>query len=71
MPDRVSEPRSVSEGKRHSWLARHEWSIVGLMALLSFLLGCYGYFQTMTFESEGGRHSWWDPIYASLQLFIF
>jgi len=51
--------------------AQHEWSIVGFTAVLAFFLGCWGYGQTMSFAADGGEHSWWDVIYASVQLFIF
>jgi hypothetical protein len=53
------------------WVARHEWTIVGGLAILAFLMGCIGYFQVMVFTDSGGEHTWWDPVYASLQLFIF
>ena len=57
--------------KPMSFAARHEWTLVGLMAVLTFILGCVGYAQTMTFASAGGEHTWWDVVYASLQLYIF
>ena len=69
-----TQPQSRTEGSTESpvsMLARHEWTIVGLVALLAFLLGILGYSQTMTFEHQGGSHTRWDAIYASLQLFIF
>ena len=61
----------LSGGRRVSFIARHEWTVVGLLAVLAFVLGCIGYAQTMIFASAGGDHTWWDVIYASLQLFIF
>ncbi len=57
--------------KPASFFSRHEWTLVGLLAILTFALGCFGYAQTMPFADEGGEHTWWDVIYASLQLFIF
>ena len=51
--------------------ARHEWTLVGLLAVLTFVLGCIGYGQTMIFVNQGGTHTWWDVAYSSLQLFIF
>ena len=54
-----------------SFAARHEWTLVGILAVLTFLLGCIGYSQIMTFAADGGEHSRWDVAYASLQLFIF
>ena len=64
-------PEIPANGKQASFVARHEWSLVGLLAVLAFMLGCVGYAQTMTFASAGGEHTWWDVVYASLQLFIF
>ncbi|MFT7287775.1 MAG: hypothetical protein ACI87W_001890 [Halieaceae bacterium] len=55
---------------RESFYARHEWTIVGLLALGTFLLGCLGYANVMPFGDVGGEHSWWDVPYASVQLFI-
>ena len=54
-----------------SLVVRHEWTLVGVLAILTFILGCFGYSQTMVFVDEGGPHTWWDIAYASLQLFIF
>jgi hypothetical protein len=50
---------------------RHEWTLVGLLAVLTFVLGCIGYGQIMVFAREGGPHTWWDVAYGSLQLFLF
>ena len=72
-PDMVSSGmtgNAFTGGKQASFVASHEWSLVGLLAVLAFLLGCIGYAQSMTFVSAGGEHTWWDVIYASLQLFI-
>lgn len=60
-----------STGQQPGFTARHEWTLVGLLALLTFLLGCLGYARLMTFEEHGGTHTWWDVTYASLKLFIF
>jgi len=58
-------------GQQPGFTSRHEWTLVGLLALLTFLLGCFGYAQQMAFEGQGGPHTWWDVTYASLKLFIF
>ena len=60
-----------TETKSTGFIAQHEWTLVGLLAILAFVLGCFGYAQTMTFTTSGGEYTWWDPVYASLQLFIF
>ena len=65
-----TKPHASISGKRLSFAARHEWTLVGLMAILVFVLGCAGYAQTMVFTAEGGDNTWWDIIYASLQLYI-
>jgi len=59
------------DNKNVSGLARHEWTIVGLLAVVAFILGCIGYSQTMTFVRAGGENTWWDVVYASMRLFIF
>ncbi len=66
-PASDAEPNSDPAG----FFARHEWTIVGLLAVLAFLLGCIGYAQVMTFTSAGGEYTWWDVFHASLRLFIF
>ncbi|MCZ6830961.1 MAG: RyR domain-containing protein [Gammaproteobacteria bacterium] len=69
-----SADRSKSSGpadKPLTLLARHEWTIIGLLALLAFLLGCWGYARIMTFSDGQGPNTVWDVVYASLQLFIF
>ena len=53
------------------FLARHEWTLVGLLATLTFLVGCFGYAQMMTFTDAGGPYTWWDAAYSSFRLFIF
>jgi hypothetical protein len=63
--DRQSDPEQAS------LLARHEWTLVGLLAVLAFALGCFGYAQTMSFAVNGGPNTAWDVAYASLRLFIF
>ena len=53
------------------WMARHEWSIVGALGFSAFLFGCLGYYQVMAIGAPDSEYTWWDPVYASLQLFIF
>ena len=60
-----------SEPGQAGFFARHEWTLVGLLAVLAFVLGCIGYSQTMTFSNVGGPNTWWDVAYGSLRLFIF
>ena len=62
---------SSSEPNQASFFARHEWTLVGLLAILAFVLGCIGYSQTMTFSDVGGPNTWWDVAYSSFRLFIF
>jgi hypothetical protein len=57
--------------KRKSFFVRHEWTVIGLTAAATFLLGCVGYAQVFEFGPETGQHTFWDIVYASLQLFIF
>ena len=64
-------PQEKAASKQVSFISRHEWTLVGLLAVLTFILGCVGYSQIMTFERDGGSHTWWDVVYATLQLYIF
>ena len=59
------------EPERVNLIARHEWTIVGLLAVLAFLLGCFGYAQTLHFADEGGPATRWDVVYSAFRLFIF
>ncbi|MEM8561317.1 MAG: NAD-binding protein [Pseudomonadota bacterium] len=53
------------------FFARHEWTLVGLLAVVAFLMGCVGFANTMNFQADGGEATWWDVLYASLRMFIF
>jgi hypothetical protein len=71
-PHATQQPSGKGRGsKRASFVARHEWTLLGILAILTFVLGCIGYAQTMTFADAGGQNTWWDVAYASLQLYIF
>jgi hypothetical protein len=59
------------EPEQASFVARHEWTLVGLLAALAFVLGCIGFAKTMTFEAQGGPYTWWDVVYGSFRMFIF
>jgi len=75
MPTPTLQPNERHQGeeesRRRSFLARHDWTIVGILTVLMFLIGCVGYAQLFEFGTEPGQYSWWDVTYASLQLFIF
>lgn len=60
-----------SAAEQTGFFARHEWTLVGLLAALTFLVGCFGYAQLMSFTENGGPHTWWDVVYSSLRMFIF
>lgn len=74
-PEQKTTDQVTSENPRETpqagFFARHEWTLVGLLAILSAVLGCIGFANTMTFASEGGPNSWWDVVYASFRMFIF
>ncbi|MFV8816609.1 RyR domain-containing protein [Haliea sp. E17] len=57
--------------KPASFFSRHEWTLVGMLAVGAFLLACLGYTQVMLLSNPDGSHTWWDVVYASLQLFVF
>jgi len=62
--------RSASRSVR-AFVARHEWTLIGFFALLTFVLGCIGYAGTLQFVAQGGPNTWWDVPYLSLRLFVF
>lgn len=62
---------SGSEPEQVDFIARHEWTILGLLAVLAFALGCFGFAQTLTFADQGGEHTRWDIVYSALRMFIF
>ena len=46
-----------AEAGRVNLVSRHEWTLVGLLAVLTFVLGCIGYSQIMIFADAGGPHT--------------
>lgn len=58
-------------GSLRNWLRKHEWSVVGTLTAITFVLGCVGYYQVMRFEDQGGDFTYWDIFYSAFQLFIF
>jgi|GEM_PF-1624173 len=66
-----SARREKSEPGQVDFFARHEWTIVGLLAVLAFVLGCFGFAQTLTFAEDGGPSSGWDVAYNAFRMFIF
>ena len=53
---------------RH-WLKRHEWTIVGCMALLAFVMGVLG--MRMHTAAHGATATWADAVYFTVRLFSF
>ena len=51
------------------WLKRHEWTLVGMVAVLAFVLGAVGMRWHMA--AHGAVASWADAAYFSLRLFTF
>jgi hypothetical protein len=41
------ESKKRSENKQTGFFARHEWTLVGLLAVLAFVLGCIGFARTL------------------------
>ena len=78
MREELPNPRAVNDAAKEpgqtvkgaGFFRRHEWTLVGGLAVLAFLLGCHGYAQVMTF-GPGGENTPWDIVYATFQLFIF
>jgi hypothetical protein len=67
--DTVGKP-TTGRG-RESFYERHEWTILGILALVTFAFACLGFAQVMVFAERGGEFTWWDVPYASVRLFIF
>ncbi|PLW81988.1 hypothetical protein CWI75_12925 [Kineobactrum sediminis] len=57
--------------KPDGFVLRHEWTLVGLLAVLAYVLGFTGFAEVMMFGPDADQHSWWDVGSATLQLFIF
>ncbi len=51
------------------WLKRHEWTLVGVVAILAFVLGVVGMHWQMA--AHGTAATWADAAYFSLRLFTF
>ncbi len=79
MAEETSSPRAVNDAAREpgrnaqakGFFARHEWTLVGALAVVAFALGCHGYAEIMTFTDAGGEYTRWDVVYATFQLYIF
>jgi len=57
--------------KPNGFVARHEWTLVGLLAVLAYVMACIGFAEVFVFGPDAEDHSWWDVHAASLQLFVF
>lgn len=51
-----------------TWARRHEWLIVGMLAVLAFVLGVLGVLMH-PHANAGERASWQDAVYFSVRLF--
>lgn len=60
-----------SEPDQVDFIARHEWTILGALAVLAFALGCLGFSEVLTFTEAGGEHTRWDIVYSAFRMFIF
>lgn len=73
MPD-TSQFQKASPSSSSSnlvvWFRQHEWTLVGLLALLAFGLGMSGYYQDLLIRGKGTQHNLWDVLYNTLRLFI-
>lgn len=54
-----------------SFVARHEWTLVGILAIIAWIMAFAGFAEVMIFGPDAALHSWWDVGSATLQLFIF
>jgi len=51
------------------WLKRHEWTLVGMVAVVAFVLGAVGMRWQLT--AHGAEATWADAAYFGLRLFTF
>jgi len=74
-PEHITTDQAAREkqadSEQASFVVRHEWTLVGLLAVAAFALGCIGFAQTLTFEAQGGPSTAWDVVYSSFRMFIF
>jgi len=71
-PDLDPSARRRGEGgRKQSFAARHEWSLIGLLALVVFALGCAGYAEVLDLGPDPGQNTIWDISYMALQMFLF
>jgi hypothetical protein len=71
----MNEPAANCEeqslaSERESFFVRHEWTILGLLAVFTFCIGCVGFREVMLPGVSDGEYTWWDVPYASIKLFI-
>jgi hypothetical protein len=51
------------------WLKRHEWTLVGAVAVFAFVIGAIG--MRLQLATQGTEATWADAAYFSLRLFTF
>jgi hypothetical protein len=51
------------------WLKRHEWTLVGAVAVFAFVIGAVG--MRLQLAAQGAEATWADAAYFSLRLFTF
>lgn len=70
MEKKRTSPRASSKSLVHV-LRQYEWSIIGLLAIASFVAGCIGHYHLLINDSSDNPYSYWDIAYYSIQLFLF
>lgn len=64
--------RSQSLFKQTSaFLGRYEWSIIGGLAISSYIIGCIGFYQLFSHSDNSADYTLGDAAYFSIQLFLF
>ena len=62
-------PSGLSPGKKLvRWLGEYKWLLIGLMWVVTIVLGYIGF--SRYFSTLGETHSFWNTLYRTLQLFV-
>lgn len=56
--------------QRESFFARHEWTVIGVLALLTYCVACVGYVFLLKPGTADSPYTWLDMAYLSMKLFI-
>ena len=67
--DNEAATSAAAEG-REGFFRRHEWTLVGLLTILTFIGATVGYFIELKPGAPDSPYTWWDAPYLALRLFL-